>query len=180
MNRLLAATVGVIVALATAPPALAQDFAGLVDIGGDRSLYLNCQGSAVAGSPTVFVVPGMGSYAQAWNASIPPTDPVRAQPYDLVDEAAIDYPTDLAVQPIVARTTRICSYDRPDTRPPSTWIRSTPQRILSRPPHARNFLTSALMIVRTPAGGRAKPSQKMLLNIVTNWVNSMSCSSALP
>ncbi|WP_240431048.1 alpha/beta fold hydrolase [Mycobacterium kyogaense] len=125
MKTLLATTAGVIVALATAPPALAQDFAGLIDIGNGRSLYLNCQGSAVAGSPTVFVIPGMGSYAQAWNASIAPNDPIRFQPYDLVDEAVIDYPTDLATQPIVARTTRICSYDRPDTRPDGP-DRSTP------------------------------------------------------
>lgn len=125
MRKLLATTVGVIVALATAPPALAQDFAGLIDIGNGRSLYLNCQGSAAAGSPTVFVIPGMGSYAQAWNASIAPDDPVRSQPYDLVDEAVIDYPTALATQPIVARTTRICSYDRPGTRPDGP-DRSTP------------------------------------------------------
>ncbi|MHA0289669.1 alpha/beta fold hydrolase [Mycobacterium sp. C3-094] len=125
MKTSLATTIGVIVALATAPPALAQDFAGLIDIGNGRSLYLNCQGSAAADSPTVFVIPGMGSYAQAWNASIAPDDPVRSQPYDLVEEAAIDYPTDLAAQPIVARTTRICTYDRPDTRPDGP-DRSTP------------------------------------------------------
>lgn len=125
MKTSLATTIGVIVALATAPPALAQDFAGLIDIGNGRSLYLNCQGSAAADSPTVFVIPGMGSYAQAWNASIAPDDPVRSQPYDLVEEAAIDYPTDLAAQPIVARTTRICSYDRPGTRPDGP-DRSTP------------------------------------------------------
>lgn len=114
VNKLLATTLGVVVALLCAPIARAQEFAGLVDIGDGRSLYLNCQGQ---GSPTVFVIPGSGSYAQAWNASIAPADPVRSQPYDLIEEAAIDYPTSLATQPIVAKTTRICVYDRPNTRP---------------------------------------------------------------
>ena len=114
MNKLLATALGVVAALLCAPTAHAQDFAGLVDIGDGRSLYLNCQGQ---GSPTVFVIPGAGSYAQAWNASVAPDDPVRSQPYDLIEEATIDYPTSLAAQPIVAKTTRICVYDRPNTRP---------------------------------------------------------------
>jgi len=102
------------IAMCCAPATHADDTAGLVDIGDGRSLYLNCQGQ---GSPTVFVIPGAGSYAQAWNASVAPDDPVRSQPYDLIEEARIDYPTALATQPIVAETTRICVYDRPNTRP---------------------------------------------------------------
>lgn len=123
MNKLLAPAFGLVLALATAP--LAHADAGLVDIGGGRSLFLDCQGSAPAGTPTVFVIPGAGSYAQAWNASVAADDPVRKQPYDLIEEARIDYPTDLAVQPIVAKTTRICVYDRPNTRPDGE-DRSTP------------------------------------------------------
>ena len=102
------------IAMCCAPATHADDTAGLVDIGDGRSLYLNCQGQ---GWPTVFVIPGAGSYAQAWNASVAPDDPVRSQPYDLIEEARIDYPTALATQPIVAETTRICVYDRPNTRP---------------------------------------------------------------
>ena len=102
------------IAMCCAPATHADDTAGLVDIGDGRSLYLNCQGQ---GSPTVFVIPGAGSYARAWNASVAPDDPVRSQPYDLIEEARIDYPTALATQPIVAETTRICVYDRPNTRP---------------------------------------------------------------
>ena len=102
------------IAMCCAPATHADDTAGLVDIGDGRSLYLNCQGQ---GSPTVFVIPGAGSYAHAWNASVAPDDPVRSQPYDLIEEARIDYPTALATQPIVAETTRICVYDRPNTRP---------------------------------------------------------------
>jgi pimeloyl-ACP methyl ester carboxylesterase len=69
-----------------------ENFAGLVDIGGGRWLYLTCQGS---GSPTVFVIPGKGSNAEAWN----------------IDR--------------VTRTTRVCAYDRPNTRPAGS-DRSTP------------------------------------------------------
>lgn len=73
-------------ALVTAPSASADDVAGLVDIGGGRSLYLNCQGNAPPGSPTVFVIPGKGSYAEAWNAAVPPDDPIRSSPYDVIDQ----------------------------------------------------------------------------------------------
>jgi pimeloyl-ACP methyl ester carboxylesterase len=73
-----------------------RDVAGLVDIGGGRWLYIDCQG---AGSPTVFVIPGKGSYADAWNV----------------------------VVPAVAKTTRVCTYDRPNTRQDGP-DRSTPVR----------------------------------------------------
>jgi len=109
-----AAAVAATVAMCCASTAHADDTAGLIDIGDGRSLYLDCQGE---GSPTVFVIPGSGSYAQAWNASVAPDDPIRSQPYDLIEEATIDYPTTLATQPIVAKTTRICVYDRPNSRP---------------------------------------------------------------
>jgi pimeloyl-ACP methyl ester carboxylesterase len=121
VNILRAVAVGATVALVTAPAASAADFAGLVDIGGGRSLFLNCQGE---GSPTVFVIPGKGSYAEAWNAAVAPDDPTRSSPYDLIAEANIAASPD-AAQPLVARTTRICTYDRPDTRPEGT-DRSTP------------------------------------------------------
>jgi pimeloyl-ACP methyl ester carboxylesterase len=121
VNIVRAVAVGATVALVTAPAASAADFAGLVDIGGGRSLFLNCQGE---GSPTVFVIPGKGSYAEAWNAAVAPDDPTRSSPYDLIEEANIAASPD-AAQPLVARTTRICTYDRPDTRPDGTDL-STP------------------------------------------------------
>jgi pimeloyl-ACP methyl ester carboxylesterase len=86
---------------------------GSVGIGDARSLFLNCQGS---GTPTVFVIPGMGSYAEAWNYVVAPDDPTWASRYDDI-EAATLIPSPDATQPTVSRTTRICSYDRPDTRP---------------------------------------------------------------
>lgn len=99
-------------AVALAPPA-AADVEGPVDVGDGRRLFLDCQGE---GAPTVFVIPGKGSYAEAWNAAVVPDDPIRSSPYDLIDRANVA-PTPDSVQPMVARTTRICVYDRPNTRP---------------------------------------------------------------
>jgi pimeloyl-ACP methyl ester carboxylesterase len=110
-----------VAAVLGAPVAQADDTAGLVGIGDGRSLFLNCQGD---GAPTVFVIPGAGSYAEAWNAAIVPGDPVRSSPYDEIEKANVQMNPD-AAQPLVARTTRICVYDRPDTRPDGT-DRSTP------------------------------------------------------
>lgn len=93
--------------------AAAGTFAGLVDIGGGRKLFLNCQGT---GSPTVFIIPGKGSYAEAWNYVVPPDDPIRSAPYDLITQATLE-PSPDAVQPTVARSTHVCAYDRPNTRP---------------------------------------------------------------
>ncbi|HYZ66813.1 MAG TPA: alpha/beta hydrolase [Mycobacterium sp.] len=50
-----------------------------------------------SGSPTAFIIPGKGSYAAEWNA----------------------------VMRSVAKTTRVCAYDRPNTRPDGS-DRSTP------------------------------------------------------
>lgn len=86
---------------------------GPVDIGAGRTLFLDCQGN---GSPTVLIIPGKGSYAEAWNVVVPQDDPVRASPYDVIEQAALTLSPD-AVQPTVARTTRVCAYDRPNTRP---------------------------------------------------------------
>lgn len=81
------ALLGLIFALALVSGCAANprddNFAGLVDIGGGRWLYLNCQGS---GSPTVFIIPGKGSYAGVWNVER------------------------------VTKTARVCAYDRPNTR----------------------------------------------------------------
>mgnify|MGYP001940368298 CR=1 FL=1 len=70
-------------------PALAADgdFAGTVDIGGGRKMYLECRGT---GSPTVFIVPGQRAAADEWTRD----SPVFAD---------------------VARFTHVCAYDRPGT-----------------------------------------------------------------
>jgi pimeloyl-ACP methyl ester carboxylesterase len=100
-------------ALSCGTAAADDNWAGLVEIGDGRSLYLICQGH---GSPTVFVIPGKGSYAEVWNAVVPADDPIRSSAYDHNAQAQIQ-PSAEAVQPTVARTTRVCAYDRPGTRP---------------------------------------------------------------
>jgi pimeloyl-ACP methyl ester carboxylesterase len=86
--------------------------AGLVDVGDGRALYVNCQGT---GSPAVFIIPGKGSSASMWNAVVPDEDQIRSSPYDLAGRADLSA-SPAATQPTVAKTTRVCSYDRPNTR----------------------------------------------------------------
>ena len=94
---------------------------GLIDLGNGRSIFLDCQGT---GSPTVFVIPGKGSYAEAWNVVVGPDDPIRTSRYDLISQAQLTASPD-AAQPTIAHTTRVCVYDRPNTRPDGD-DRSTP------------------------------------------------------
>lgn len=134
------------IAVGVGPPA-AADTSRLVPIGDGRSLFLDCQGS---GAPTVFVIPGKGSYAQAWNAAIAPDDPARASPYDLIEEAEPGL-TPISAQPLVARTTRICTYDRPGTRPDGS-DRST---AVPQPHHVRDDVDDVVKLIaaahlRTP------------------------------
>jgi pimeloyl-ACP methyl ester carboxylesterase len=114
--RQVKALLGLVFALAVvagcAVKPLEANFAGLVDIGGGRQLFLNCQGT---GSPTVFIIPGKGSYAEVWNVVVPTDDPIRSSPYDLIDQASLE-PSRTATQPTVAKATRVCAYDRPNTR----------------------------------------------------------------
>lgn len=88
-------------AAAQSTPAVASpipasgDFAGLVDIGGGRKLYLICRG---AGRPTVILEAGAGNDADNWDtAGLSPDS------------------TQTAVLPGVAAFTRVCAYDRPGT-----------------------------------------------------------------
>jgi pimeloyl-ACP methyl ester carboxylesterase len=80
---------------ALAPPAAhaaqSGDFAGLVDVGGGRRMYLECRG---AGSPTVVLVAGLRGSAEDWNIAGKPGP---------------------RVFPEVAKFTRVCAYDRPGT-----------------------------------------------------------------
>jgi pimeloyl-ACP methyl ester carboxylesterase len=74
---------------AAAPGGLAR----LVQIPGGRRLYLECRGR---GGPTVILVPGLGNAGDVWSVLDPG---VRRRP----------------VLPGVARSTRVCTYDRPNT-----------------------------------------------------------------
>ena len=95
-------------AVASSAPAASGDFAGLVDIGGGRKMYLQCRGQ---GGPTVVLISGYGNPGGAWTV--------------LPDTVAPP-----AVLPGVAGFTRVCTYDRPgtllDAAPPDDQSRSDP------------------------------------------------------
>ena len=87
---------GLALALTALDPAAAHaaesgDFAGSVDIGGGRKMYLECRGS---GSPTVVFVAGLKGSAEDWNIAEKQAPTVFAE---------------------VAKFTRVCAYDRPGT-----------------------------------------------------------------
>ena len=69
------------------------DFAGLVDIGGGRQMYIECSGT---GSPIVVLASGLRGAADVWSMSS-------------AGEGAS------TVFPEVANFTRVCAYDRPGT-----------------------------------------------------------------
>jgi pimeloyl-ACP methyl ester carboxylesterase len=76
----------------TAPGAASDNFAGLVDIGAGRKMYLECSGS---GSPTVILESGYRNDSEIWSAELEPgMNPVFSQ---------------------AAMFTRVCAYDRPGT-----------------------------------------------------------------
>ena len=80
-------------ATATAPDSgKSKDFAGLVDIGGGRQMYMECRGT---GYPTVVFVSGAGDRAETWSKTLDPSKQ--------------------AVLPAIAQTNRVCAYDRPGT-----------------------------------------------------------------
>ena len=77
---------------ATAVEESEGDFAGLVDIGGGRQMYMECQGK---GSPTVVFVSGGGDRTETWSKTLDPSQQ--------------------AVLPAIAENNRVCAYDRPGT-----------------------------------------------------------------
>lgn len=97
LGGVLAAVLLGAVAVLCTPRALADakdgDFAGLVDIGGGRRMYLECRGT---GSPTVILIAGYGNRGSVWSSLSPDVPPP-------------------AVLPGVSGFTRVCAYDRPGT-----------------------------------------------------------------
>ena len=79
----------------SSPVAASGDFAGLVEIGDGRRMYLECRG---VGSPTVILEAGYGNDADTWDTSGLPASSEQT-----------------AVLPGVAAFTRVCAYDRPGT-----------------------------------------------------------------
>ena len=92
---------------AAAHAAVSGDFAGLVDIGAGRKMYLECRGT---GSPTVVLVAGLKGSADDWSLAAPSKPTVLAE---------------------VAKFTRVCAYDRPGTPVGEKPSRSDPVRQLA-------------------------------------------------
>jgi pimeloyl-ACP methyl ester carboxylesterase len=76
-----------------------NDFAGLVDIGGGRQMYMECRGK---GRPTVVFVSGAQDRAETWSTTLDPSGKAM-------------FPSQQAVLPAIAQTNRVCAYDRPGT-----------------------------------------------------------------
>jgi pimeloyl-ACP methyl ester carboxylesterase len=94
-----------------------KDFAGLVDIGGGRKMYMECHGK---GSPTVVLVSGFRGAHDDWT--------------HVIDSGGGPKPSGSAVFPKVGKFARVCAYDRPGTTrldgtlSPSTLCRSRPRQ----------------------------------------------------
>jgi len=96
------------VSVSTSRPVPAYD--GPVRLGDGRTVYLHCEGT---GSPTIVLESGYHDNAQLWSEA-EPTPPAAG----------------LAVFPGLARTNRVCAYDRPGTldyskQPPTITTRSS-------------------------------------------------------
>jgi pimeloyl-ACP methyl ester carboxylesterase len=76
-------------------------FASQVDVGGGRMLYLTCSGPARTGRPTIILISGYHDSSDPW---------IRPDVLSLLPQA-----TGPSVLPGLARTDRVCAYDRPGT-----------------------------------------------------------------
>ena len=123
---LLATVVAVLLAAAATAPASVRsakgsasggfkknkDFAGLVEIGGGRKMYMECRGK---GSPTVVLVSGFRGAYDDWT--------------HVIGSGGGPKPSGSAVFSQVGKFTRVCAYDRPGTtRFDGTLSPSTPVR----------------------------------------------------
>lgn len=72
-----------------------EEVSGLIDIGGGRSLFLECRGT---GSPTVLLISGTRGAADEWTTLLPDAPADAVATFDALSE-----------------TTRVCAYDRPGT-----------------------------------------------------------------
>lgn len=108
------AGLAMMLALLSSGSAAAADFAGLVDIGDGRKIYLECRGT---GSPTVVLISGKGNGAADWSEILGPSDPAHDADYDAVAWGKGNlHKSGSAVLPMVSRFTRVCAYDRPGVR----------------------------------------------------------------
>ena len=113
---------------AAAHAAASGDFAGLIDIGGGRKMYLECRGT---GSPTVVLVGGLRASAEDWG---------------IADKSAP------AALHEVSKFTRVCACDRPGTP-----VGEKPSRSDSVPQPATAGDAVADLHALLTAVGEAKP-----------------------
>src|SRR5437867_5189466 len=108
----------------TAPTGASGDFAGLIDIGGGRKMYLECRGSD---SPTVILEAGYRNDAEIWSTQLEPGMKT--------------------VFSEVPKFTRVCAYDRPGTFLDATHLgRSTP---VPMPRTARDLVSDLHALLQT-------------------------------
>lgn len=126
----IACTVVVVLVMASAsaakdgPLTSASNYTGRVEVAPGREIYVECRGR---GSPTVVLIAGKGNSASDWHQVLDATDRLR----DLATDEVLAGKGDLhdsknAVYPTIGRETRVCSYDRPNTRADGK-DRSTPR-----------------------------------------------------
>jgi pimeloyl-ACP methyl ester carboxylesterase len=113
---------------AAAYAAASGEFAGLVDIGGGRKMYLECRG---IDSPTVVLVGGLRASAEDWSIADKSTS---------------------AVFPEVASFSRVCADDRPGTPVDEKPSRSDP---VPQPTTAGDAVADLHALLR--AAGEARP-----------------------
>jgi pimeloyl-ACP methyl ester carboxylesterase len=102
-------------------------FAGLIDVGGGRKMYLECRGT---GSPTVVLVAGLKASADDWMTTSAAAPPVYSG---------------------LAHVTRVCAYDRPGTPFGEGPSRSDPVRQPTTAADAVADLHALLGAAREPA-----------------------------
>ena len=128
LGFLLVVVVPLVDSLAVAVAAETGNFAGLVDIGGGRKMYLKCSG---IGSPAVVLVGGLRASADDWDISNKSKPTVFAK---------------------VAMFTRVCACDRPGTPVGEKPSRSDP---VSQPTTAKNAVADLHALLS--AAGEAGP-----------------------
>ena len=128
LGFLLVVVVPLVDSLAVAVAAETGNFAGLVDIGGGRKMYLKCSG---IGSPAVVLVGGLRASADDWDISNKSKPTVFAK---------------------VAMFTRVCACDRPGTPVGEKPSRSDP---VSQPTTAKNAVADLHALLR--AADKAGP-----------------------
>lgn len=110
------------------------DFAGLVDIGGGRQIYLQCTGS---GTPTVILESGWPNASDVWSVTEDAAGGVQKSPS--------------AVYPQLGQLTRVCAYDRPGTlRQDGTMTTTTPVPQPTTPQQGAADLRALLTAAKVP------------------------------